>query len=65
MQRGDSRRQLAEELYLRTYSRFPTEDETNLVVEVLGEAKDPRGRRTAIEDLLWALLNSAEFLFKN
>lgn len=58
-------RRIAEELYLRTYSRFPAEDEVQLVTEVLGEAKDPRGRRTAIEDLLWALLNTPEFLYKN
>jgi hypothetical protein len=58
-------REIAEELYLRTYSRFPTDDEAKLVAEVLGEGKDPRGRRAAIEDLLWALINTPEFLFKD
>jgi hypothetical protein len=58
-------REIGEELYLRTYSRFPTDDEAKLVAEVLGEGKDSRGRRTAIEDLLWALINTPEFLFKD
>ena len=46
-------------------SRFPADDETKLVAEVLNEAKDSRGRRAAIEDLLWALINTPEFLFKD
>ena len=36
-----------------------------LVAEVLNEAKDSRGRRAAIEDLLWALINTPEFLYKD
>jgi len=31
----------------------------------MDEARDSRGRRTAIEDLLWALINTPEFLFKD
>jgi hypothetical protein len=58
-------RQVAEDLYLRTFSRFPADDEMKLVAEVLDEAKDSRGRRTAIEDLLWALINTPEFLYKD
>jgi hypothetical protein len=60
-----SPRRIAEELYLRTYSRFPTDDEASLVGEVLEEARDLRGRRAAVEDLLWALINTPEFLFKD
>ena len=55
--------QIVEELYLVTYSRLPTSEElaatTRLIVGV-GAI-----RRQAVEDLLWALLNTPEFVFKN
>ena len=56
-------RAIVEELYLLTYSRLPTEEERSV-----GESlfPDPKGdRRGAVEDLLWALLNSPEFVFKD
>lgn len=55
--------QVVEELYLRTYNRFPTEDELAVAVPLLGD--DATQRKTAIEDLLWALMNTPEFTFKN
>lgn len=55
--------EIAEELYLRVYSRFPTKTETQTAVEYF--AKDKIDRREAIEDLLWALVNTPEFVFKN
>lgn len=57
--------ELAEALYLRVYSRYPVEAERALVSEVVSSASDAKARREAIEDLLWALLNTPEFLFKN
>jgi hypothetical protein len=58
-----SPRALVEELYLLTYSRFPTQEERT-VAEAL--FLDPRSdRRSATEDLLWALLNAPEFVFKD
>jgi hypothetical protein len=56
---------IAEELYLRSYARLPSEEESKLVAELLAEAKDAPGRRRAVEDILWALINTPEFLFKN
>jgi hypothetical protein len=55
--------EIVEELYLRAYARFPS-DEDRTVGESLfsGPQAD---RRAAIEDLLWALLNSAEFVLKD
>jgi Protein of unknown function (DUF1553)/Protein of unknown function (DUF1549) len=58
-----SPRAIVEELYLLTYNRFPTEDERTLGVSLFDEAK--ANRRLAVEDLLWALLNSPEFIFKD
>jgi hypothetical protein len=55
-------RQVVEELYLLTYSRLPTDDELSAVVPVF--AQNP-SRRAATEDLLWALVNTPEFIFKD
>jgi hypothetical protein len=57
-----SPRAIVEELYLRAFSRAP-DDEERAVAEGLfaGQAD----RRKATEDLLWALVNAAEFVFKN
>ena len=46
------------ELYLRTLSRQPTEDELSRAGAYLDEVGN---RKQAIEDLAWALVNSAEF----
>ena len=58
-----SPRAIVEELYLLTYNRFPTEEESSVGISLF---EGPRAdRRMAVEDLLWALLNSAEFVFKD
>lgn len=51
-------RQLVEELYLRCLSRQPTEEEIQLALE---HGKPLLKRKHGFEDLLWALVNSAEF----
>jgi hypothetical protein len=53
---------IIEELYLATLSRFPTENEMMTALLSFGKAKDPQKEA---EDLLWALLNSKEFLFNH
>jgi hypothetical protein len=59
----ESPRAIVEELYLLTYSRRPTDDEQAVGVSLF-EAPNA-DRRAAVEDLLWALLNSPEFVFKD
>jgi hypothetical protein len=54
----DANHAVARELYLRTLSREPTYEELLLVDEVRNETLT---RHAAMEDLLWALVNSAEF----
>jgi hypothetical protein len=58
-----SNREIAEELYLLTYSRFPTDDEYTQATGVIDSAGDKR--RQGVEDLLWAMINTPEFIFKN
>ena len=57
-----SAREIVNELYLRVYSRYPTDEELNSRVRWIHASQS---RRAATEDLLWALLNSAEFVFKD
>jgi hypothetical protein len=58
-----SPRDMVNELYLACYGRLPTEDE--LQVATAAFTDDPSTRRKALEDVLWALLNSAEFVFNH
>ena len=59
-------REIVEELYLLVYARFPEEKETSLgIARIPSATSDGKGRRGAVEDLLWALLNTPEFLFKD
>jgi hypothetical protein len=54
--------EIVEELYLLVYSRSPTSEEQQIGRECFASAAN---RRQATEDLLWALLNTPEFLFKD
>ena len=59
-------REIVEELYLLVYARFPEEKEMSLgIARIPPAGSDGKGRRGAVEDLLWALLNTPEFLFKD
>ncbi|HTL29226.1 MAG TPA: DUF1549 and DUF1553 domain-containing protein [Tepidisphaeraceae bacterium] len=53
--------QITEELYLRSFARKPTKEETAKIDAALAESpNDPAG---VLTDLFWALLNSKEFIF--
>jgi hypothetical protein len=54
--------EIVEEVFLRTFSRRPTADESVKAVELLEGSMD---KRAAVEDLLWSLLNAKEFLFNH
>lgn len=54
-------KELVEELYLLVYSRYPRPDELSTCVARYEAPK--ADRRAVTEDLLWALLNTPEFLF--
>jgi len=53
---------IVEDLYLACYSRLPADGEKAAAVAFLTGAES---RRKAVEELLWAMLNTPEFVFKN
>ncbi len=55
-------KELIEELYLGSLSRLPSSDELNTATKYLDGESD---KRQAVEDLLWTLLNSKEFMFNH
>ncbi len=54
--------QIVDELYLATLSRLPQQDERQRVLGWIERAPNPR---EGVQDLLWVLLNSREFLFNH
>jgi hypothetical protein len=50
---------IIDELYLGALSRRPTDAERKKLLEAFAE----NDHRVAVEDVLWALLNSKEFLY--
>ncbi|HEY7117422.1 MAG TPA: DUF1553 domain-containing protein [Tepidisphaeraceae bacterium] len=55
--------EIVTELYLSAYARYPTSSEMAIALSAYA-AKDAT-RQTATEDLVWALINSAEFVFNH
>ncbi len=55
--------QIVEELYLALYARRPLAEELKDAIAVFEEPES--NRRRATEDLMWALINTPEFVFKD
>ena len=55
--------EIANEVYLASLSRRPTAKERIFVEKFYEDHKD--GRRAATEDFIWAIINSAEFVFNH
>jgi hypothetical protein len=68
---GLSDGRIVEHMYLTAFSRYPTESEASLATGLLTGARLSKGtaevqreaRRQAVEDLVWAMVTSKEFLF--
>jgi hypothetical protein len=58
MQSTNDARQMAEALYLTILSRLPTEEESST-------AQGYTGSRQGSQTIVWALINSEEFLFRH
>ena len=58
---------IVERVFLRALSRKPNDGELARFLKIMGEAdsKDPKARQEAIEDLVWAVLTSKEFVFNH
>ena len=52
-------------LFLSTLSRFPNDDEKSKFMAYLSSAADSNEPNGALSDILWALLNCAEFTFNH
>lgn len=55
--------ELVAELYLATFSRLPTADEQGYSEALISDSGE--NRRSVIEDLMWAMMNSPEFIIQN
>jgi len=56
--------QVIDQLYLTALSRLPTENEQARLRAVLTETPESE-RRAALEDVMWSVLTSREFLFQH
>lgn len=54
--------QIVEELYLLAFARFPDAEEVRIAT---GAFPKEGNRKAAVEDLMWALINSAEFVLNH
>jgi len=52
-----------ERIYLTALARRPRPSESSLMLDLLNDPAVPR--QTAIEDILWTLMNSKEFLYNH
>ncbi|MEZ5388023.1 MAG: DUF1553 domain-containing protein [Prosthecobacter sp.] len=55
--------QIVEELYLACFSRLPDSEEMTIARQAVDVGE--KDRQAGIEDVLWSLLNSAEFVFNH
>ncbi len=70
---GLSDRRILEYMYLSAFSRYPTDAERQTLAAALDQAKLAKGteearrdaHRQALEDMVWAMLTSKEFLFNH
>jgi hypothetical protein len=53
-----------EEIYLRAFSRPPTQSEVETMQSFLQRA-EPANRKAAFEDILWTITNTKEFMFNH
>jgi hypothetical protein len=58
---GKSNREILEELFWTALTRAPTAEELQVLLSGLDATPD---RRAALEDVLWGLLNSKDFVFR-
>ena len=55
--------EIVDEVYLMLYSRWPTEEEKMISLKTIKSNKS--NRQKGVEDLMWALINTGEFVFNH
>src|ERR1700683_2388382 len=62
---GLSDRRILEYMYLSAFSRYPTDSERQALTTALESARTAQrdAHKQALEDMVWAMLTSKEFLF--
>lgn len=53
---------VVQQAYLRTLSRYPDDDETEIAITYIGESEN---KTNGIEGLMWALVNTKEFIISH
>ncbi len=62
LKEGKTNEEILTDLYLRCFSRTPTEEELRKLKEFF--SKDPKPEQV-LKDAFWSLLNSKEFVFNH
>ena len=65
LERLENNKDRAEVMMVRILGRGPTVDEKNRVVEFLDQSRDKGQLRSRIEQVVWAILTSAEFRYNH
>ena len=61
---GLSDKRIVEHMYLSTFSRYPSESESESLAALLKKSRANKDeRKQAVEDMMWATLTGKEFLF--
>ena len=55
--------EIVEEIYLELYARFPSDEERAIATKSFED--ENATRKTATEDLIWALINTPEFVLNH
>ncbi|MFP6887552.1 MAG: DUF1553 domain-containing protein [Opitutales bacterium] len=55
--------EILEEIYLSVYSRFPSAEESEIALGAF--SIEGASKKTAVEDIIWALINTAEFVLNH
>ena len=62
---GKTPQQIIEHLYIACFARKPTQKESDGLSGIVLAEKEPAKQKEVLEDIMWSLLNSREFIFNH